>query len=172
MEVYGNEQDPDYWAKKIMKRFEGRSIKMDDVSKIMADNQIFQRTATDEGVTIADQFYRAEPSFQGKLLEASKNRVGGWESMQRWLSMAPDGKPYWQITEDCVNLIRTIPAAIHDENKVEDIDQSGEDDALDSSRYKFSGMRWIDAKVESVSREYETPQSRLEEELDEWDEVE
>ena len=31
--------------------------------------------------------------------------------------------------------------------KVEDIDQSGEDDALDSVRYGFMDLKWIDAKV-------------------------
>ena len=109
-------------------------------------------SATDMGTTIADLFYKYDSNYNGLLKTASKNRVAGWENMQQWLSMAPDGKPYWQITESCVNLIRTLPIAIHDENKVEDIDDSGEDDALDSVRYGFSELRWIDAKIESASR--------------------
>lgn len=171
MEVYGNGKDPKYWAKKIVDRLDGRGISLQQVPRIMSDNQIFQATATDDGITIADQFYKANNLFEGRLEAASKNRVGGWESMQNWLSMAPDGLPYWLITEDCNELIKEIPSAIHDENKVEDIDDSGVDDALDESRYMFSALKWIDANVEGVGRGTEdTARTTLLQEKSEWDE--
>jgi len=131
-EIYGTEKKPEEWAETIEQRLKGYNLKISSLSNIMADNQIFTQSATDFGTTIADLFYQENEEYRGILQPASKNRVAGWENMQHWLSMAPDGLPYWQITENCINLIRTLPAAVHDENKVEDIDQSGEDDALDS----------------------------------------
>jgi len=152
IEVYGVEKEPREWAETIKNRLEGYELKLTSLSNIMADNQIFQISATDVGKTIADLFYQYDPEYQGILKAASKNRVSGWEIMQNWLSMAPDGKPYWQITEACINLVRTLPAAVHDENKVEDINESGEDDALDSVRYGFMELKWIGAKSETVER--------------------
>jgi len=152
IEVYGVEKEPREWAETIKNRLEGYELKLTSLSNIMADNQIFQISATDVGKTIADLFYQYDPEYQGILKAASKNRVSGWEIMQNWLSMAPDGKPYWQITEACINLVRTLPAAVHDENKVEDIDESGEDDALDSVRYGFMELKWIDAKPQTIER--------------------
>lgn len=171
LEVYGNDQDPSYWACRIMEKLEGKDLKIDSLTRVMSDNQIFAKTPTDNGITIADQFYQESPDFNGKLIAASKNRIGGWESIQKWLSIAPDGKPYWMITEDCKDLIRTLPAAVHDENRVEDIDQSGEDDALDEMRYQFSDLKWIDAKVGSVPRGGEEQiKQPIDRDKDEWNE--
>lgn len=152
MEVYGNEKYPKEWAKIIKNRLDGYNLTISHLSSIQSDNQIFSQSAVDVGKTIADHFYEFDPQYNGMLQPASKNRIAGWENIQNWLSMAPDGYPYWQIHQSCVNLIRTLPAAVHDENKVEDIDQGGEDDALDSVRYGFMGLKWINAKVEGSER--------------------
>jgi hypothetical protein len=56
------------------------------------------------------------------------------------------------MTKNCKNLIRTIPEAIHDEIKVEDIDDKGETHAIDDQRYQFSILKWIDAKVGGVGK--------------------
>ncbi len=39
------------------------------------------------------------------------------------------------ITEDCVNLARTLPKLIHDEKNIEDVDDRGETHSYDSARY-------------------------------------
>jgi hypothetical protein len=72
--------------------------------------------------------------------------------MHDWLSLAPDGEPYWVQTKNCKNLIRTLPQAIHDEINNEDIDDKGEVHALDDQRYQFSAIKWIDAKVGGVGK--------------------
>ena len=36
---------------------------------------------------------------------------------------------------------------IHDENKVEDVDQEGENDAADSIRYLHMALKWIDGAI-------------------------
>lgn len=55
------------------------------------------------------------------------NRVG---MMHEWLSIAPDGLPYWMITDSCANFIRTVPMLVHDENVVEAYDTNQEDHCL------------------------------------------
>lgn len=167
IEVYGNDKYPDEWAKIIKGHLGAFDLKLTNIPSIMSDNQIFSSSATDMGKTIADLFYEYDGEYRGRLKPASKNRVAGWEGMQKWLSFAPDGMPYWQMTEGCLNLVRTLPYAIHDENKVEDIDQSGEDDALDSVRYGFSELKWIDASPTGVERGIiETGKTQLSEDLD------
>jgi hypothetical protein len=173
-EVYGKDKYPKEWAEIIMKRLEGLDLTLESVPNIMADNQIFGQSATDVGKTIADMFYEHSEQFRGRLKPASKNRIAGWEGMQNWLSFAPDGKPYWQMTENCVNLIRTLPAAVHDENVREDILQGGEDDALDSCRYGFTALKWIDGKAEGVVKGSDTivEHSTLHEDKDLFDDDE
>lgn len=70
-----------------------------------------------------------------QMKRANNARIPGWQKCREWLKLAPDGKPWLQISPCCKNLIRTVPAMIHDEKKVEDMDSSGEDHASDSFRY-------------------------------------
>lgn len=172
LEVYGNEKTPKEWAAIIERRLEGYNLTVENLVSIMSDDQIFSKSATDVSKTIADLFNDYNPRYDGVLKTASKERVNGWEIMQNWLSMAPDGKPYWQITENCINLLRTLPIAVHDLNKVEDIDQGGEDDALDSVRYGFMDLKWIDAKAETAERSgtIKEESTTLNEDMDEFGE--
>jgi hypothetical protein len=71
--------------------------------------------------------------------------------MHNWLSLAPDGLPYWIVAETCVNLIRTLPQLVHDENNVEDVDTTGEDHAPDDCRYCLKALKWLDgAKIGGI----------------------
>jgi len=72
--------------------------------------------------------------------------------MQKWLSIAPDGKPYWQMMDNNVNLIRTLPALVHDDNNVEDLDSSGDDHNADSMRYGLSHIKFIDGSVGTIDQ--------------------
>ncbi len=66
------------------------------------------------------------------------------------MSIAPDGLPYWIVSENCNNLIRTLPELVHDENKVEDVDTQSEDHAGDDQRYMLKKLKWIDGRVGGV----------------------
>lgn len=145
-EIYGTEKTPKEWGHEIMKELEHFNLTLDDIRFIQADNQIFTK-GLDMSKSIADQFADANQEFRYKLQPGSKDRIGGWENLHNWLSLAPDGLPYWMITRNCHNLIRTLPELIHDEVKVEDVDTHGEDHAADDQRYQFKAIKWIDAKV-------------------------
>jgi hypothetical protein len=154
-EVYGVNKMPKEWGEIIKKTLSDFNLTLSDVSWIRCDNQIFN-IGDDKSKSIADQFIDFDGNFRTLLKPASKERVGGWENLHNWLSIAPDGLPYWQITSNCINLIRTLPMLIHDENKVEDVDQSGEDHAPDGVRYQFKHLKWIGAKLGGIIH----PQSR------------
>lgn len=143
-EAYGTEKSPKEWAETMNQKADIAGLQW-----VQCDNMIFN-PQNDTSRSIADQFYDFDERFRGKLKPASKERIGGWEEIHNWLSLAPDGKPYMMLTETCQNLIRTLPELIHDENKVEDVDQSGEDHAPDALRYMLKAVRWIDAKLGGV----------------------
>jgi hypothetical protein len=50
--------------------------------------------------------------------------------MHTWFSIAPDKKPYHMITENCINTIKQIPAAIFDDNNPNIVKEGGSDDCL------------------------------------------
>lgn len=149
MEVYGNDKSPHEWGRIILERLKFFNLNLSDIKNIESDTQIFV-PGLDKSKSIALQFADINEGFKYLLKPASKDRIGGWENMHNWLSIAPDGQPYWLITENCENLIRTLPNLVHDENNVEDVLKESEDDAADSMRYGLKALRWIDAKVGGV----------------------
>lgn len=146
-EVYGTEKTPEEWANIIAK-----TVNLNEFAWIRCDPAMFTK-GQDMSISIADQFKKAfrELGFEVSLKPASNDRIGGWEVLHNWLSIAPDGLPYWLMTENCVNLIRTLPELIHDENRVEDVDTDGEDHAPDASRYCLKHIKWIDAKSGGIT---------------------
>lgn len=68
-------------------------------------------------------------------IKADTDRMVGWMLMREYLADAPDGSPLWQIFSNCRNLIRTLPLAVHDDHRVEDVSDKCEDHALESARY-------------------------------------
>lgn len=69
------------------------------------------------------------------VIRADNDRIVGWTVMREYMADAADGYPLWQIFNTCRNLIRTIPLAVHDEHRVEDVSGTCEDHALESARY-------------------------------------
>lgn len=74
------------------------------------------------------------------------DRVPWWQIMRKML--IPFNNPQqWakaplQIFKNCVDLTRTLPALIHDQKKVEDVDTTGEDHAPDALRYGLNYILW------------------------------
>ncbi len=158
-EVYGVEKTPKEWAEIIQAKLKEFGLSVDNLRWIQADPAMFTK-GNDGSISIADQFVNAHHDYY-KIKPASNDRVGGWELLHNWLSIAPDGIPYWMMTENNTNLIRTLPELVHDETKVEDVDTSGEDHAPDDQRYQFKSLQWIDAKVGGVHPRKQTRNVKL-----------
>lgn len=74
------------------------------------------------------------------------SRVAGVQRIKEALAAAPDGFPWWQITEDCPVLIKQLPMLPRDPNNPEDVDTDAEDHAYDSVRYYLQARPAFPAK--------------------------
>lgn len=83
------------------------------------------------GQTIAETFARNNIMF----IPASNRRVDGWGLMHQYLRWDEQTIPKILYFSTCVDSIRTIPALVHDDHKVEDVDTDGEDHCADVDRY-------------------------------------
>ncbi len=61
---------------------------------------------------------------------ADDDRIGGWMLMYQMLDAGE-----WLLTENCAELIRTLPNLIRDPARIEDIEKMDGDDAADAARY-------------------------------------
>lgn len=146
LEVYGTEKTPREWWDVIKPKLSFYDIKPDDIAWIEGDPAMYTK-GQDKSKSIRDQFIDANDTFGRKIKPGSNDRIGGWTNYHTWLRVAPDKIPYYQVTSDCVNLIRTLPELVHDELKVEDVDSDGEDHAPDDQRYMLKKIKHIDASV-------------------------
>ncbi|MEW6726902.1 MAG: hypothetical protein AB1327_08090 [Bacillota bacterium] len=129
-ELYIRETMPSDVARKIVELSEGEAI-----DYTVASPDMWAKRGTTkghlQGETIAETF-----ALNGvPLIPADNDRLQGWQRMHEYLADAPDGEPYWQIFETCENLIRTLPALVYDEHRVEDVSDRCEDHAPESARY-------------------------------------
>ncbi len=63
-------------------------------------------------------------------MPADDDRVGGWMLMYQMLDAGE-----WLLTENCIELIRTLPNLVRDTARVEDIEKMDGDDPADAARY-------------------------------------
>jgi PBSX family phage terminase large subunit len=144
-ECYGIKKRPEEWSEEIREKLRLYDLTLTDIGAVWADPSIF-RKMNDMSKGIHDQFVDADERWR-KMQPANNDRKNGWQVMRQWLSLAPDGMPYWQVTSNCKHLIETLPTLQHDENNVEDVDTEGEDHAGDAMRYMFKHTKWLDGRV-------------------------
>lgn len=64
------------------------------------------------------------------LIKGDNNRLTGWGRVKIMLE-----NELLTVSPDCKDLIRTLPSMVHDDKKIEDLDTTGEDHAVDDTRY-------------------------------------
>jgi hypothetical protein len=69
------------------------------------------------------------------IFNADNERISGKRKIDQLLAPLPDGKPGVMITDNCINLIRTLPKLARDEHRPEDIASNQEDHPYDAFRY-------------------------------------
>lgn len=85
------------------------------------------------GESIADTAAKHLVFFQ----KGDHARLPGWMQFHYRLAFNADGYPMMYTFDTCKGFIRTIPALIYDEKRIEDIDTDGEDHTADEARYLF-----------------------------------
>ncbi len=61
---------------------------------------------------------------------ADNDRVGGWMLMYQMLEAGE-----WLLTDNCIELIRTLPNLVRDTARIEDVEKMDGDDPADAARY-------------------------------------
>lgn len=127
-------------ARGIKEREAGEKI---DENLSVADPSMWKE---DGGPSFAERMLKCDPKrpseFVGpRFRPADNSRVQGWQQMydrMKWQEV-DHGEPMLFVVETCTDWWRTVPALMHDENKLEDVDSRMEDHAGDDSRYACMG---------------------------------
>lgn len=141
-EVYDVNKSPFEAAQLIAAKIDYKTIQNTYVDPSMGD------TLVDGSASIVRQLARSFEEIQKvapTFDKAANKRPARWTIMDNWMRTAPDGLPYWMITRDCINLIRTIPLMVPAEHNMEDLDTTLEDHAVDSVSYALQYIAWKDA---------------------------
>lgn len=134
-----------------------RETPNEKVAYSVADPAIF---AQDGGPSIAERMYRHSKIIWRKAdnkRTASHGHLGGWDQMRERL-LGDDGVPMIYCFSTCLDSIRTIPAAQHDEDRPEDVDTDGEDHALDEWRYACMSRPYVRARPKPSKPRWEYEQ--------------
>lgn len=146
-EVYGPAESPYEKAQAVCSLIDYKNIQKTYCDPSMNIKQI------DGAISVIGQLTKAIKEITGDaplFIPAANRRPSRWAAMDNWMRIAPDGLPYWMITKDCPNLIRTIPLMTPDEHEPNDIDTTLEDHAVDSISYALQYIGWIDARYGKV----------------------
>jgi hypothetical protein len=116
--------------------------------------------AQDGGPSIAERmgkrgvhFHPADNSRVGKL-----GAMGGWDALRARL-VGEDERPMIYFFSTCRDVIRTLPAAQHDDKRPEDLDTDAEDHALDSVRYACLARPWVRELPKKVEPKFPVQQT-------------
>ena len=112
---------------------------------------------SDGGPSIAERldcdFRRADNKRVARL-----GVSGGWDSLRERLRGTDHSEnlPLLYLFDECVHIIRTLPALQHDMHRPEDVDTTGEDHAADALRYICMSRPLTQTKKKPENRRFET----------------
>ena len=169
-EWYGNLKYPEEWARIIYETALQRKFKSWVVDGSMLNPK------TDGSEPIAKIFKRKWKELHKRnwiptVKPGTRNRIQRVATTHNWLSMAPDGLPYWVITDNCINLIKTLPMLIYDEHKVEDVDTSQTDGkasidhGYDACSYGLGHIKFITTPLGVMGKRPVTTKFKVHKEL-------
>ncbi|MCP3681661.1 MAG: hypothetical protein GY861_03130 [bacterium] len=148
----GNQINPEGWAEKIYKDTMNH---YDDALTYMfgyCDPAMFN-PGQDGSVSIAkrmtDKWRKLNGDNWTPLKPGTRNRLSRVATVHDWLSIAPDGRPYWMVTENCNYLINSLPLLIYNDTKgnKDDVDTDSDDHGYDSISYFLTQVKFIGIKT-------------------------
>lgn len=123
-----------------------QKINAEEVRIMVADPALATKSP-DTGISFFDVAYK----HNFDIIPGINDRVPGWILFKDLLKVREDEKlgevAGIAFFSNCVHAIRTIPALIHDEKNVEDLNTTGEDHSGDAIRY---GLQHIKNQVASL----------------------
>lgn len=141
-EWYGRQKNPHEWAAIIYNDTNGRLFR-----EGVGDSSMLN-PKTDGSTSIAKLMEQKWVELNGgqfwlKIKPGTKNRLERVATAHNWLQMAPDGLPYWLISESCQHLIRTLPQLVYDDHNIEDVNTEQEDHPYDAVTYGLAQVKFI-----------------------------
>jgi hypothetical protein len=130
-EHYGTGLDADQHAREIARLSEGEKYRY-----TVIDSAAFSKLGLPE--TMAEVYNRCGVSG---LTPSSKQRIVGWNTVHTYLRWDENTDSKIKIFSTCKDLIRTLPALVHDDLHPEDVNTKGEDHAADDLRYFLQTLR-------------------------------
>lgn len=132
-EWYGSNGEPNVGLKMVNNEIAKQAKKLcrdEKYSRMVADPAIF---STAGGPSIAETYQKEGVKFY----RADNKRVAGWQQVRMRLvgTDESEGEPLLYFFENCKDIIRTLPALMHDSHSPEDVDSEMEDHAPDTLRY-------------------------------------
>jgi terminase large subunit-like protein len=110
-------------------QWQENSARREKIDAIYLSPDAFARR-TDEA-SIAEQMGDVfASSGLPRPVPADDDRIGGWMLMYQMLDAGE-----WLLTDNCVELIRTLPNLVRDSARVEDVEKMDGDDPADAARY-------------------------------------
>ncbi len=109
-----------------------------EIKTLIADPAIVNKRSDTTGTTGKNEL---EKNLDGiKVLAGNNRRIDGWLRVRQHLQLSTNHatglkEPLLVVTENCQNLIRTLPELIYDQSNNEDCDTKKEDHAPDCLRY-------------------------------------
>lgn len=116
----------------------------------VADPAIF---AENGGESISETAARCGVYFS----PGDNQRIPGWMQMHYRLSFDEKGFPMMYVFRNCKSFIRTVPALIFDDSRVEDLNTEGEDHIADETRYFCMSRPIKPRRAAEPDKYYESP---------------
>lgn len=170
-EWYGNQTNPDEWAERIYKDCIVMGVKP---NKAIVDGAMLDKLQDGSvgiGKTMMKKWKELNKDIEWcPMVAANKNRIGRVAVVHNWLSSPKyvdklgrekSDLPYWLITQNCINLIRTLPLLTYDEHRVNDVDTSLEDHSFDSTGYFLYKVKFTAVKAGAHSYHIKSPTVQL-----------
>lgn len=146
-ELYTTRRSPKELAEDII----SMSPKDEFYAYMAASPEIWgKRTETENGGEPIQELLQKALGDRVAMRKANNSRVPGWLKVREYLTEAPDGYPWLQVSPNCSNLIRTLPGLIHDDRpqgKAEDIHPDSEDHAAESLRYGVMSLDFVPKSI-------------------------
>jgi hypothetical protein len=135
-EIHQTETTPELWAKQLKE-----IVDSEEVEWIAMPHDTYQHHLGNK--TISSIFTSPEYRLPVRPVQslARGARMNRQATMHQVLSDSPDGVPYFQVHENCRNLIRTLPGLPYSDTIPEEIDAKADDHDYDSVSYALSLMR-------------------------------
>lgn len=145
-EWYGSTGEPNVGVKmdavRVARGVADRTPQGETITYSVLDPACF---AFQGGPTIAETFalngVPCRPADNARV--GARGALGGWDQIRQRLVGDEDDRPMVYVFHTCKDLIRTLPALQHDQDRPEDVDTDGEDHAPDALRYACMSRPWV-----------------------------